>query len=435
MVAVLTAVKSLLLSIAILLIGHGLQLTLLPLVARDLGWSTAEIGYTASAYFVGFVVGCLVVPGLVARVGHIRVFAVLSAVAATVLLAMGMYGIFWLWLAARFFTGCAIAGIYMVIESWLNERSTYRERGSIISVYAVITMLAIFAGQLMLALPVKNIESLFMLGAMFLVFGLVPVGLTRSTTPQPIPAVKFSLIRLYRSTHVAVIGAFIGGLVTGGFWALGPVFASSTGLARDQVGLFMAAAILGGAALQLPFGKMSDHMDRRKVMVLISALSVLTCSMVVVASQLLTPVWIYALMFVFGGTCFPIYSLCLAHANDHSRLELIEVGSGILLMNGAGAVAGPIVIAPLMGLNEFALFYVFGTAYALLGLWIANRIRTHAVEVDESQPFVDLPKTTQSVIELAAGEDDDTAPAQEVGAEAADVPAEKADLSVVAGVG
>lgn len=401
---VLTSVKSLLLSIAILLIGHGLQLTLLPLHASALGWSAAQIGYTASAYFVGFVVGCLTIPRLVARVGHIRVFAVLSASAAVALLFMGVFEFFWLWLVARFVTGWAIAGIYMVIESWLNERAGSHMRGTVLSIYAVVTMLAIFAGQFTLGLPVEGIDALFMLGAALLVMGLIPIGLTRSTTPQPIPVIQFNLVRLYRSTHVAVVGAFVGGLVTGGFWALGPLFAQNSGLEVREVGFFMAAGILGGAALQLPFGRLSDHFDRRKIMVLISALSVITCSMVVIASQILPPIWIYSLMFVFGGTCFPIYSLCLAHANDHSRLELIEVGSGILMMNGAGAVAGPLLIAPLMAFNEYALFYVFGSAYAVLGLWIANRVRTHPIEVDESQPFLDLPKTTQSVIELVPEE-------------------------------
>ncbi|MBD3646889.1 MAG: MFS transporter, partial [Pseudomonadales bacterium] len=230
MASVLTSVKSLLLSIAILLIGHGLQLTLLPLHARTLGWSTAEIGYTASAYFVGFVVGCLTIPRLVARVGHIRVFAVLSAVAAGVLLLMGVFEWFPVWLVGRFFIGWAIAGIYMVIESWLNERSAGHQRGTILSIYAVITMLAIFAGQFLLGLPIEGVQSFFMLAAVLLVFGLVPVGLTRSSTPQPIPAIRFNLIRLYKSTHVGVVGAFTGGLVTGGFWALGPVFASGQGL-------------------------------------------------------------------------------------------------------------------------------------------------------------------------------------------------------------
>lgn len=434
MVGVLRSVKSLLLSIAILLVGHGLQLTLLPLHASNLGWSTAQIGYTASAYFVGFVVGCLTIPKLVSRVGHIRVFAVLSAIAAAVLLLMGVFEVFWVWLAARFMTGWAIAGLYMIIESWLNERSTSAQRGSIISVYAVITMLAIFAGQFLLGLPVKGIESLFMLGAVLLVLGLVPVGLTRASTPQPIPVIKFNLRRLYRSTHVSVVGAFVGGLVTGGFWALGPVFAQANGLDAAQVGLFMAAGILGGAVFQLPFGKLSDSFDRRKIMVLISALSVLTCSMVVIAAEV-SAGSMYLLMFVFGGTCFPIYSLCLAHANDHSRLELIEIASGILMLNGAGAVMAPIVIAPLMSINAYALFYVFGAAYAILGLWIALRIRTHEIEVDESQPFVDLPKTTQSVVDLAPEEEEPGDPEgdqPETGGHAPDGEGHKGHLAVVA---
>ncbi|MEX2487924.1 MAG: MFS transporter [Pseudomonadales bacterium] len=412
----LRSVKSLLLAIAILLVGHGLQLTLLPLHANSLGWSASAIGFTASAYFVGFVLGCLTIPKMVSRVGHIRVFAVLSAVTAAVLLLMGIFEYFWVWLAARCLTGWAIAGLYMIIESWLNERASTTQRGTIISVYAVITMLAIFTGQFLLGLPLEGDDSLFMLAAVLLLLGLVPVGLTRASTPQPIPVIKFNLRRLYRSTHVAVVGAFVGGLVTGGFWALGPLFANLKGLETSQVGLFMAAGILGGAVFQLPFGKLSDSFDRRKIMVLICALSVVTCSLVVIASEVSVGM-MYGLMFIFGATCFPIYSLCLAHANDHSKLPLIEIASGILMLHGAGAVMAPVVIGPLMAMNVYALFYVFGAAYAMLGLWIAIRIRNHAVEVDESHPFVDLPKTTQSIVDLAPEDgahdsDDDDAGSQ-----------------------
>src|SRR5262245_52497806 len=144
-------IASLLLSVAVLLIGHGLQLTLLPLRGEVLGWSAAEIGLTGSTYYLGFVVGCVTIPRIIARVGHIRTFAALAAAATAVILIIGLSHALLVWLVLRFFTGWALSGLYMVIESWLNERSPTELRGAILSLYAMLTMVATAAGQLFLA--------------------------------------------------------------------------------------------------------------------------------------------------------------------------------------------------------------------------------------------------------------------------------------------
>ena len=276
MTGLLISVTALLASVAILLLGHGLQLTLVPLYAVSLDWAPELIGYTGSSYFLGFVVGCLTVPRLVARVGHIRVFAVLIAAATAALLFIGLVDQFWFWMLSRAVSGWAFAGVYMVIESWLNEKTAVEHRGSVLSVYIIITLVSICIGQLLVGFEL-GFPGLFMLAAALLVLGVVPIGLTSSSLPGPIPVVQFRLARVVAASQVAMVGAFFGGLVTGGFWALGPVVASVNGLEKEQIGMFMAVTILGGTVFQYPVGRLSDRVDRRYVIAGLALLGVLTC--------------------------------------------------------------------------------------------------------------------------------------------------------------
>jgi len=395
---------ALLFSAAILLVGHGLQLTLVPLYAVNLGWEPALIGYIGSSYFVGFVLGCLTVPRLVSRVGHIRVFTVLIALTTASLLFIALVDNFELWLAARCLTGWALAGIYMVIESWLNEKTTVELRGRILSVYIIITLLAICVGQLLVGLKL-GFEGLFMLAAALLVLGVVPIGLTSSSVPKPIPAVRFSFRRIFAVSQVAMVGAFFGGLVTGGFWALGPVVANANQLSAGQVGIFMAVTILGGTALQFPVGRLSDRIDRRRVIMGLAVLGVST-SVVAILLDGRSPGFIYITMFAFGGLTFPLYSLCLAHANDNTDLSIMEVGSAVLMMNSFGSILGPLIVSFVLGYTHHALFIVSGIALSLLAIWTLYRIRFHDVARDHFAPFVSMHNTTQEIVEVGLGSEE-----------------------------
>tara|TARA_R110000744_G_scaffold37900_3_gene86747 strand:- start:433 stop:1671 length:1239 start_codon:yes stop_codon:yes gene_type:complete len=389
---------SLLFSAAILLVGHGLQLTLVPLYAISLGWEADLIGYIGSSYFLGFVLGCLTVPRLVARVGHIRVFTVLVALFTSSLLFIGLVDNFVLWLIARCLIGWGIAGIYMVIESWLNDKTSIEHRGSVLSVYTVISLSAICVGQLLVGFDL-GYAGLFMLAAALLVLGIVPVGLTRRAAPHPIPAVSFSFRRLFAVSQVAMVGAFFGGLVTGGFWALGPVIADANQLSAGQVGVFMAVTILGGTALQLPVGRLSDRIDRRYVITGLAVIAVLT-SITAIVLDSRNPQVIYVTMFLLGGLSFPLYSLCLAHANDNTDLSIMEVGSGVLMMNSVGSILGPLIVSFLLGYTHMALFIVSGVALSILACWTLYRISFHDVAREHYEPFVNMRNTTQEVVEM-----------------------------------
>jgi MFS family permease len=394
----LKSVTALLLSAAILLVGHGLQLTLAPLYAVNLGWSPDLIGYTGSAYFLGFVIGCLTIPVLVARVGHIRVFAVLVGLATAALLLIGLVDQFWFWLLSRCLSGWALAGIYMVIESWLNEKTAAESRGSVLSVYTIITLLAICLGQLLIGFDL-GFQGLFMLAAVFLVLGVVPIGLTSSSAPSPITRIEFNLGKVFAASQVAMVGAFFGGLVTGGFWALGPVVARVNNLETDQIGIFMAVTILGGACFQFPVGRLSDHVDRRYVIAGVALLGVLTCLLGLLLGGG-SPGLIYLTMFLFGGMTFPLYSLCLAHANDNTTLSLMEVASGVLMMNSAGAIIGPLLVAFLIGYSSQALFMVSAVALSLLACWTLYRIQNHQADRNHFEPFANVRSTSQEIVEM-----------------------------------
>lgn len=391
----------LLFSIFILLIGHGVQLTVLPLFAFDLGWSASQIGFTGSAYFLGFVLGCLFIPRLVSGVGHIRVFGVLTSSATVALLLIPLLPNVPAWIVARLVTGWSIAGLYMVIESWLNERSTTESRGVVLSIYTMLTLVSISIGQLLTGFGLPH-TTFILIGAMLLALGSIPVGLTRSPAPNPIVTAGFQFRRVCGASQVAVIGAIVGGLTTSGYWVLGPVVASTLGLDSSQIGIFLATGILGGALLQLPVGKLSDRVDRRLVLAGLSFVGALVCLLAVWVVEHVA--LLYVTMFLFGGTTFPLYPISLAHANDNTSLSLIEVGSVILLAYGAGSIVGPVVIAQLMEVTTTGMFVFSGVTLIFYSVWTLWRARNYAVERNHFGPFPDTPRTTIEVLEVAEGD-------------------------------
>jgi MFS family permease len=398
--------SALLLGVAILFFGNGLQSVLLPVRATIEAFATTSIGLIASAYSAGFVVGCLSMPHIVRRVGHIRTFAVCAAIAASVVLLMVLVVSPLVWIALRALSGVCFAGLFMVIESWLNERATSANRGQVLAVYMVINLTAVTAGQMILPLGDPAGFSLFALTAIAITLALVPVGLTTSSAPQPLREVRLRLGRLYAMSPVGVVGGFFVGLANGAFGGLGVVFATEVGLSITGIALFMSASLVGGALAQLPLGRLSDRTDRRKVIIGVCTLAALTGGLLALLGEArqsgeifgldgdftdLSPWFLIAVAALFGGAIYSQYSLCVAHTNDFvGREEFVEASSGLLLTWAIGASIGPVLGAFAIDLfGAGGLFLYTAVAHAGFVLFTVYRMtRRAAVPPEGRAPYV-----------------------------------------------
>jgi MFS family permease len=280
MILSLIPLAALLISDALVLLGHGLLLTLLPVSANLLGFSDLQIGLTGSSYFTGFVTGCFTTPIILQRVGHIRTFAVLASLYIVVILFFAWSKSFVSWMLLRFIIGTIISGIYMIIESWLNERADANKRGAILSFYAMMNLAMITLAQQLLNLSHNNIPMLFTIAAIFLSLSIVPVSLTLTLAPAPVNKIRVNFKKVWKQSHIGLIGSIFAGLITGSFWSLAPIYAKDSGLTTFQIANFMSAVVIGGAIFQIPLGRFSDTFDRRVILTFI-ALSGAVISMVI----------------------------------------------------------------------------------------------------------------------------------------------------------
>ncbi len=398
----IVTIAALLLATAILMAGNGLQITLLPLRANLEGFSLNQIGAMLSVYFFGYMVGCRITPILVRNVGHVRAFTALASIASATALIHALLLKPEAWIVLRGVTGLCLAGVTMIIESWINEKATNRNRGQVLSVYRIIDLGASIAGQALLTLADPFAFSLFALASILISLSLVPVALTTSPVPRPIPTAHLDLRKLMAVSPLAVGGVLTVGLANSAFWGMGPVFVQAQGYAVSIVALFMSAVIGGGALAQWPVGWLSDRFDRRKVIIVVTALAAisgLALSGVGASSQLS----LLAAGMAFGAFAMPLWGLCAAHANDHCEAdEYVETSAGLLLVFAIGAVVGPLVVTPLMNIfGVGSMFYYTAAVHASLLLFGLYRLpKRAAVAPEEKEHYIDVPRTTPAVFEL-----------------------------------
>jgi MFS family permease len=412
--AMMGPVLALIASAAILILGNGLQGTLIPVRAELEGFATPLIGLLGSAYFVGFGLGCVAGPFVIKRVGHIRTFAALAALASTAPLLHALFPDPAIWALLRALTGLCFAGLYTVIESWLNERTDNASRGTVMSVYVVVSFAAITCGQLLLTLAPPGGFELFSLVAVLIAVALVPVCLTTSPAPQPLAQVRLRLARLYGISPVGVVGCLAVGLVNGAFWTLTPAFVTATGGTAETVATFMSLAVLGGALAQWPLGRLSDRFDRRYVIAgtcLLAAAAGGGLAFLPPGSGL--PLWVLSgLALVYGGSALSIYAVCVAHANDFiSPEDAVETSSGLLLTFALGAAIGPFAAAwAMQGLGAPLLFGYTAVLHVIFAGFTAFRMtRRAALPPDQRDDFVLVdPRHSPQVFELDPRGDTET---------------------------
>jgi MFS family permease len=386
MLNALRSTWALLLGIGLLMLGHGLQGTLLSVRATADGFATATTGIVMSGYFTGLIAGSLLTPVLVARVGHVRVFGALASIASTAVLIHALYVHPLVWFLMRFVTGICFCAAFIVAESWLNEKASNANRGQVFAIYMVVQLGGVALGQFLLNLADPEGYPLFVLVSVLVSLAVVPILLSASPAPPIVPRTAVGLVDLFRVSPLGVVGIVAIGLTQAALYAMGPVYARTSGLSLAGISTFMATAILGGVVLQWPVGRLSDLFDRRTVITAVTMLAG-----IVVAGALFigggSPVLLMVLFFLFGGLSLPLYSLCVAHINDFlAPAQMVGASSALLLANGLGAAFGPSLAAFTMsgvGAAGFPLF--LAAAHLAVGGFALWRMTRRAAPPLEAQ--------------------------------------------------
>ena len=378
------------LGMGVLMLGAGLQSTLLGLRATLEGFPTPVTGLIMSCYYVGYVIGTLIAPPLLRQVGHIRVFAALAAVASAAILIQGLFVNPVAWAAMRLVSGVSFAAIYVVAESWLNDRASRSNRGRLFAVYMVVCYVGLGAAQFLLILSDPRTPTPFMLVALLISLAMVPIVVSAQQLPEHAAPRKVRLLDLYRDSPLGVVGVIASGLISSIIFSMGPVYARLSGLDITRVATFMAVSILAGVATQYPIGRISDRMDRRTVIAGVCTLTMLVAGSIVVFRNMPHAVFL-TLAALFSGFALTLYSLSVSHVNDKLEpAQMVAASSTLILLNGAAAAIGPTLAGTLMAAfgsrAYFATLAALAGALAVYDLWRKSRRRP--VPPSQKGPFI-----------------------------------------------
>jgi MFS family permease len=399
----LAPVAALLISVSILLMGQGLQGTLLPVRATLEAFSTITIGMMGAAYFLGFTVGCLKGGDLVRNVGHVRVFLAMAALASAAPLLHSLVLQPWAWVVLRLLTGFCLAVIYVVIESWLNERATNENRGLVFSAYAMITLTVLAAGQLLTLLYDPSGMQLFAIASVLVSIAAIPIALSTSPMPETPHTVSVDIPAIFSVAPLGALGCLATGLANGAFWALAPVF--TLGMSGDiaHAAWFMTWAVVGGAVAQWPLGIISDRIGRRPLLIALPLAGGLFAVGLVVSAGTASFESISLLGAAWGMFAFPLYAIAVAYSNDYAgRYDYVTISSSLLLMYGIGATIGPFAASAVVTVLGYRGLFVFGAAvHLLLAAYAVFRMtRATLTEPEEPMAFSDALAVTQTASQI-----------------------------------
>lgn len=388
-------IAALLFSIAFLLMGNGLQNLLLPVRAHAERFTTLDIGILGAAYFLGFGIGCFAGPHVLRRAGHVRAFAAMVSLASALSLAHAMVVVPAAWWFCRALSGFSLAVLFMVIESWLNERSTNENRGRVFSIYRIVNFTVIVAGQLLLTLGDPRTFALFAGASILISVAALPVALSRAEAPIRPATVRVDVLHLCRRSHVGFAGIAAVGLTNGAFWSLAPVFVQ-TGIlgSSDLAAILMSVAVTAGAIAQWPLAQLSDRTDRRGVVILAS----IACAVAGVGAALCAGVWRwehgpFVFFFLFGLFALPLYTLCAAHLNDSVKdRSFVAASGGLLLLFSLGAVSGSLAGSVAMDLmGPAGLFSFTAAVHGALAVFTAARLRLQPSRTNRERSLTAAP--------------------------------------------
>jgi len=374
----------------VLMLGAGLQSTLLSLRATLEGFPTPVTGVIMSCYYVGYVVGTIIAPPLLRQVGPIRVFAALAAVASVAILIQGLFVNPATWGAMRGVSGVCFAAIYVVAESWLNDLASRSNRGRLLAVYMVVLYVGLGAAQFLLLLSDPRSPASFMLVSVLISLAMVPIVISAQPLPKPTVPRKVGILELYRDSPLGVVGVIASGLIASIIFSMGPVYARLSGMDTMRVATFMAVSILAAVATQYPVGRLSDRMDRRTVIAGVCTLIMLIATSIA-AFRSMPHAMFLILAALFSGFALTLYSLSVSLVNDKLEpAQMVAASSTLLLLNGSAAAIGPTLAGSLMAaFGPTAYFSTLATlagALAIFDLW--RKVRRKPVPRSKKGSFI-----------------------------------------------
>ncbi|HHI70556.1 MAG TPA: MFS transporter [Rhodobacteraceae bacterium] len=390
----LVSFAALFLSVILLQLSSGGVGPLDAISGLKLGFTTAQVGFLGSSHFLGFFIGCWWAPRLMGNVGHSRAFAAFTATGAIGLLAHMIIINPLAWAIMRVATGLCIAGCYTVIESWMQAKVTNEIRGQAMGGYRMVDMGGSLAAQLMIGVLEPASYVSYNLLALLCCAAILPLTLTNASPPETPRAPRLRPRLAFAKSPLSAAGVIVAGLTSAAFRMVGPIYGQEVGLHLNQIGLFLAAFVLGGALAQYPVGWLADRFDRRWVLIWLSVAAVGSCAVTVSTSDSGTGL-VMAAAVLFGFTTFPIFSVAAAHAHDFATSEeRIELSAALMFFYAIGAIASPYVASGLIErYGPAALFTLLAVGHMVLIIFGLSRMKVRPTRKRRT-PYVYAPRTS-----------------------------------------
>lgn len=403
MLQVLSSAWALLLGMCLLMVGNGMQGTLLGIRGEIEGFSTLEMSIVMSAYFVGFLGGSRMAPGMIRRVGHVRVFAALASLISAVMILYPTLTEVWLWTLGRVLIGFCFSAVYVTAESWLNNAADNENRGQTLSLYMIVQTAGIVVSQALLLAADPSGYVLFVIPSVLVSIAITPILLAISPTPAFDTTKPMSFRALGQYSPLGCVGMFLLGGIFSAQFGMASVYGAKAGLSVAQISTFVAMFFVGSMLLQYPIGWISDRMDRRFLILIVSAIGAAGSVLGMMLGHQFALLLVSA--FVVGGMSNPLYSLLIAHTNDFLEHEDMAAASGgLIFINGLGAIAGPLITGYMMDVAGPGGFYLF-TAVLFLALVMYagyRATRRRGIAVEDTGAYVPVaPNYTSVALEYA----------------------------------